>query len=460
VTGFERQITRLSLAAPAPALALALWLLWTRDLSTRVQWTATVALAVVTIALTVTLRERIIRPLQTLSNMLAAIREQDYSLRARRSDAGDALGLAMLEINLLMDELRARRLGALEATALLRRVMAEIDVAVFAFDEYGALRVANAAGERLLGDTAEHILGRRADELGLDECLRGDAPRVIELPFRSSGSTPATTSTRWELRRGGFRQGGRPHQFVVLADVSRTLREEERQAWQRLVRVLGHEINNSLTPIRSLAERLQELLQRAPDVGVLPDERGDASPRGSGGGADLRDDLARGLGVIASRSDALARFLAAYARLAKLPPPKRAPLSVAEWVQRVVRLDDRVSVVVEPGPGMTIHADGDQLDQLLINLVRNAVDAARETGGGVTLTWARVGGTLRLTVRDDGPGLPPSANLFVPFFTTKPGGTGIGLALSRQIAEAHGGTLTLQNRTNGRGAEARLTLPV
>ena len=381
------------------------------------------------------LRERVVRPLQIFSNMLAALRERDYSLRARRPNAEDALGLVMLELNVLTDELKERRLGALEATALLQRVMGEIDVAVFAFDEAEALRLVNKSGERLLAQPPERLLGKRAEELGLAECLRGDAPRVLELAF------PAARG-RWEVRRGAFRQGGRPHQFILLADVSRALREEERQAWQRLIRVLGHEINNSLTPIRSVAQRLQDLVTR------------------NGSGEVPREDLHHGLDLIASRSESLTRFLASYAKLARLPPPRRGTVDVNEWVRRVARLETRLPVEVRPGPAVTLRADGDQLDQLLINLITNATDAALTTGGGVRVSWAPAGGYLDVVVDDDGPGLPETKNLFVPFFTTKPSGSGIGLVLSRQIAEAHGGRLSLSNRAGARGCEAHLQLPL
>ncbi|MGH7593716.1 MAG: sensor histidine kinase [Gemmatimonadales bacterium] len=429
----ERQVTILALITGLPALIVAMVLLWSGDFALRTQWTLTVALVAFSLGCAIVLRERVIRPLQTLSNMLAAIREQDYSLRARRSSPDDALGLAMLELNSLMNELRERRLGALEATALLQRVMGEIDVAVLAFDDGGALRLVNAGGERLLGQSAERLLGRRAGELGLAGCLEGDAPRLVELQLGG-------VAGRWELRRGAFRQGGRPHQFVLLADVSRSLRQEERLAWQRLIRVLGHEINNSLTPIRSIADRLQHLLGRSPPDG------------------ELRDDIGRGLGVIASRSEGLSRFLASYTRLARLPPPRPGPVNVPDWVQRTARLETRMHVAIDGGPNITLHADGDQLDQLLINLIANAVDAATTTGGGVRIRWSATDHVFQLVVEDDGPGLPDSANLFVPFFTTKPGGTGIGLVLSRQIAEAHRGTLVLVNRIGARGCEARLTL--
>jgi PAS domain S-box-containing protein len=431
----ERSVTIIAVAASFPALALGLILLWTGDFASRTQWTLTIIVLLAFGGGILALRERVVRPLQTLSNMLAAIREQDYSLRARRANADDALGLAMLELNSLMAELRSRRLGALEATALLRRVMEEVDVAVLAFDDAGALRLVNAAGERILEQPSERLLGKRAEDLGLTEALAGDAPRVLDLAL---GGKPG----RWEVRKGNFRQDGKPHTFVLLADVSRALREEERLAWQRLIRVLGHEINNSVTPINSLAERLGQLLGRSPPEG------------------ELREDLKKGLGVIASRSQGLSRFLASYTRLAKLPPPRLAPVKVDAWVQRVVRLETRLPVAVESGPAMTLNADGDQLDQLLINLIANAVDAAQSTGGGVRVRWTRIDGQFQLSVLDDGPGLPKSTNLFVPFFTTKPGGTGIGLVLSRQIAEAHGGIVTLTNRPDAKGCEARLTLPL
>lgn len=437
MSSHERQVVRLALLSPLPGLVVALWLLWSGGYQASIRWTLTALLISCWLILATMLREKVIRPLQTLSNMLAAIREQDYSLRARQANEDDALGLAMMELNALMDELRSRRLGALEATSLLRRVMAEIDVAVFAFDEADTLRVVNATGEHLLGDTADHLQGRSATQLGLAECLRGDAPRTIDLAFRGQRA-------RWEVRRGAFRQDGKPHQFVVLADVSRALREEESLAWQRLVRVLGHEINNSITPIKSLSERLQHLLHRA--------------PQGEESRGELREDLERGLGVISGRSEALSRFLASYTKLVRLPPPKLGAVDVTAWVNRTVRLEHRIAVDVTAGPPVTLHADGDQLDQLLINLVRNAVDASTETGGGVRVRWSVAGPRFRLIVEDDGLGLPETANLFVPFFTTKQGGTGIGLVLSRQIAEAHGGSLALQNRSGARGCEAVLTL--
>jgi PAS domain S-box-containing protein len=342
----------------------------------------------------------------------------------------------MLEVNALGQTLREQRLGALEASALLRKVMDEIDVAVFAFDGEGKLRLVNRGGERLLGQTAEWMRGRTAQALGLETFVDGEPQRIFD------GAFPGGAKGRWEVRRSTFRQGGLPHQLLVISDVSRTLREEELAAWQRLIRVLSHEINNSLAPIKSIAGSLQSLLTRP------------SRPR------DADEDLQRGLEVIAGRSDALARFMQSYARLARLPAPRLAPLDVETWVRRVVTLETRLPVRIESGPAMSISADGDQLDQLLINLLRNAVDASLETGGAVRVGWNRDNGHVDVWVRDEGPGISDSANLFVPFYTTKPNGSGIGLALSRQITEAHRGSLTLENADHPRGCVARLRLPM
>ncbi len=425
----ERLVFRLTLLAGFPAVALSMFLLWRGGYSAKVQWTAGLVVIGTWLITALVLRERVVRPLQTLSNMLAALREGDYSIRARGADREDALGLAFLESNLLGETLRAQRLGAMEATALLRTVMSEIDVAVFAFDEEDRVRLVNRAGERLLDQPAERILGRTAEQVGLADQLEGETPRTMDVTFAGGAG-------RWEVRRGSFRQDGRPHTLLVLADVSKTLREEELQAWQRIVRVLSHEINNSLAPIKSITGSLLSLLDRAP--------RSD----------DDVDDLKRGLGVIGGRSEALVRFMSAYARLAKLPAPNRAPLDVGTWVRRVAALETRMPVRVLAGPATTFSADGDQLDQMLINLVRNAVDASLETRGQVTLAWQRSGDALTVRVEDEGPGLANPTNLFVPFFTTKPQGSGIGLVLSRQIAEAHGGSLTLENRGDHRGCVA------
>ena len=430
----EQRLFVMALMAGFPAALVSLILLWKGDYTSKVQWTLMVVILGFWWGFAYALRGRVVIPLQTLSNLLAALREGDYSIRARSSKHEDSLGEVILEVNSLGETLREQRLGALEATTLLRTVMAEIDVSIFAFDESQRLKLVNRAGERLLAQPAERLLDRTAEELGLADCLQGDDIQTLQRSFPGGEG-------RWGVRRNAIREKGLPNQLLVISDLSRALREEERQAWQRLVRVLGHELNNSLAPIKSMAGTLENMVLRDP----LPQ--------------DWQEDMQRGLSVIGSRAEALSRFMGSYARLARLPPPKYQPVEVGPWVRGVVGLETRLDVTLQPGPEMTIQADSDQLEQLLINLVRNAVDATLETGGGVQVGWKKKGNYVEVSVVDEGPGLSNTSNLFVPFFTTKPGGSGIGLVLSRQIAEAHDGSLTLRNRPTGRGCEARLLLP-
>jgi len=431
----ENRILLLALGSGALAVLLSIVLLWTSDHDPGTRWSLTFLVCLVWLGFAFAVRGAVVRPLQTLSNMQSALREGDFSFRVRGAKTGDALGELMLEVNTLSEMLREQRLGAMEASALLTTVMTEIDVAIFAFDGDQRLRLANRAGERLMAQNLERLIGKTAEELGLAECLEGESARTMEKNFPGQ-------SGRWGFRRSVFRQGGKPHYLLVLADLSRALREEERQAWQRLVRVLGHELNNSLAPICSIAGSLEDIMKRATRA------------------PDWEDDLRRGLRVIAERSDALSRFMRDYSRLTRLPKPQLRRMDLGTLVQTTAGLETRALVEIEPGPEITVNVDPDQLQQMLINLIRNAVDASLGTGGKVRVGWEKNGKWINLFVQDEGPGIANAANLFVPFFTTKPGGSGIGLVLSRQIAEAHGGSLSLRNRLHGKGCEAVIQLPL
>ena len=431
--GYEGRVVLLALLAGLPGAAVALIILWTGNYAARTQWTLSVIICGAWWGFTMAVRERVVFPLQTLSNLLAALREGDFSVRGRAPRPDDALGEVMREVNTLSGTLREQRLGALEATTLLRIVMREIDVAIFAFDERQRLRLVNRAGERLLAAPAGRLIGQYAADLRLAACLEGEPQGTFQAVFPGGAG-------RWGMRRSRIRERGLPLDLLVITDLTQALSEQELQAWQRLVRVLGHELNNSLAPIKSIAGTLESLLGREP----LPD--------------DWRQDMRRGLGVINSRSDSLTRFIGAYARLAKLPRPQLQPLDVAALVERAVSFETRVPVSIVPGPPVTVPGDPDQIEQVLINLLRNAADAS-QPGVAVQIGWRRDGAMVEIWIRDEGPGLSTTANLFVPFFTTKPGGSGIGLVLSRQIAEGHGGALTLENRSDRSGCAACLRLP-
>jgi len=428
---FDR-ITLLAVAAICPLLIAVLVLL----LPTFAAWrwiVAAIAFAA-TVILIRALQRAVVYPLRTLASFVEALREDDYSIRLREPKRADAIGELIVEFNRLAEHLHGGRLGGVEATALLETVIRETEVAMFAFDGEQRLRLVNPAGQRLLAGFADDLLGRSADDLGLLHCIESDEP-TMDMSFRGG-------SGRFGVRRSSFRQEGHRHTLLVITDLSQVLRDEERQAWIRLVRVLSHELNNSLTPIRSIARTLLSLGSREP------------AP------ADWHEDVRRGLEVIASRAESLSRFTDAYSKLARLPPPRLSRVDVAALIERVARLEDRIRVDISAGPALMIEADADQLEQLIINVVRNAADASIETHGCVEVRWGIDDRALEIAVADEGHGVASGANLFVPFYTTKPGGTGIGLVLSRQIAEAHSGTLTLENRGDRTGCIARLRLPL
>ena len=453
---FEVRLAWLLLLLSLPALLAAgiATIVWHTSIAVRL--TVLVALGVAMLWIASAVFRHIVRPLQTLSNVLAALRENEYSFRAREVGEGDALGDLAAQINELAGDLRSRRHRETETFALLERVVETMDLPVFAFDDSSRLQLTNPAAVRMLQQPAENLLHRDAASLDLLDILRCPDKRVVS--FTRQGR-----ESRWMVRRSRFYQNAVPHTLLLLSDVSGVLREQERQAWQRLIRVLAHEVNNSLTPIKSIAGSLRSTLQRS-------DERG---PRAGVARMAAREspqtsintvDLEHGLAIIEERAESLNRFLQAYSQLAKLPPPSRGDVAITPLLQRVCHLETRFQVAVEVNADIHIDADATQLEQALINLVRNAVDAALQSPEDAASAQVRVRcteeeGFISIQVEDNGPGLANPANLFIPFYTTKPGGTGIGLILALQIVEAHGGSLTLENRKTGRGCRAEIHLP-
>jgi two-component system nitrogen regulation sensor histidine kinase NtrY len=448
---YERRVSFYSFLVALPGIAVSAILIWGQSWTTQSKIGLSVLVAFVWWVLAMALHEQTIRPLQTLANVVASLREEDYSFRARGAATDDALGELSIEVNALADLLADQRVRAIEATALLRRVVEEIDAPLFAFDPDGVLKLVNPAGERLLQQASVRLIGHTADDLGVAECLGAANESLVALPANSP-------SARWLVRRSQFREKGRPHTLVVLSDVSRALRGEERKAWQRLIRVLGHELNNSLTPIKSIAGSLGARLGQA---SLNPEER---------------RDFERGLEIIETRAASLNRFLQAYRQLAQMPPPVLRRVELAPIVERVAFLETRLPITITQGPNLTLMVDPDQIEQMLINLVRNAVEAVLETaqidddlidsesrGNAATppvaISWVVENHSVVLSIDDNGPGLLNPSNAFVPFYTTKPEGSGIGLALSRQIAEAHDGSIELLNRDGKRGCHVLVKLP-
>jgi two-component system, NtrC family, nitrogen regulation sensor histidine kinase NtrY len=445
---YEHRISLYSFLVALPALLVGTVLVWMQPWSTESRLSLIGAEMFFWWLLASALQEQTTRPLQTLANVIASLREEDYSFRARNATADDALGELSLEVNALADMLSNQKVRAIEATALLQRVVDEIDAPLFTFDPASILRLVNPAGEHLLNQNKARMLGRTAAELNLQSCLAADNESLVELKLGDS-------QARWLLRRSSFRQNGVPHTLVVLSDVSRALREEERRAWQRLIRVLGHELSNSLAPIKSIAGSLRS---RAASTAM---------------DAEVRSDLERGLEIIEARSASLHRFLEAYRRLAQMPSPVLREVTLGPLIFRAAGLETRIKVRVQSGPEVVFAADPDQIEQMLINLVRNAADAVLEAStpagksadsaesqpGGVLVKWEADTDDVTLAIEDDGPGLMNPANVFTPFYTTKPNGSGVGLVLSRQIAEAHGGRIEISNRVNARGCSVKVVLP-
>ena len=437
---FETRVWWMALATALPSLAGFLLLMWLPE--ARAFWPSLLIVVLTpTLILAFRLRHTVVYPLHTVSNLLEALREGDYSLRGARARRNDAIGDVVWEINALSDTLRQQRLRVEETLNLLSKVMSEIDIAVLTFDDQRLLRLINAAGARLLARPISDLIGKSALELGVIECLAVEHETTINRSFPGA-------SGRFGIRRVVFRQDGVPHELLVISDLSRALRQEERLAWQRLIRVLGHELNNSLAPIRSMSETLASMIAREP----LADE--------------WRDDARGGLNLIRDRADALSRFMLGYSALARLPAPERKRVDLGALVHRVARWEHRIEVRVDDGVDIEVLVDSDQIEQALINLIKNAAEAMlgvvhNDDEAVIRVTWLRSGAAeISIEVFDRGAGLASTDNLFVPFFTTKQGGSGVGLVLARQVAEAHGGTLSLENRSDGIGCVARLRLRI
>jgi nitrogen fixation/metabolism regulation signal transduction histidine kinase len=428
------------LSLTLPALILAGLIVYQRQISLAPSLLLSACLLIYMALLSAALIEGITRPLQTLSNVVSSLREGDYSFRARGASSPDALGELAAEVNALANLLQKQRVRSLEATALLARILEVMSAPLFAFDRNHQLQLVNDAGVALLGRPHARCFGYTARELGLEELLAAPDQTI---------HTVGATATRWLLRKAEFRQDGVPHTMLLLSDVSQSLQEEEQRSWRRLIRVLGHELSNSLAPIKSIAG---SLLARVDQLTQLTQPTDDST---------ATRDFRRGLSVIESRADALHRFVQSYRQLAQLPPPQLQPVALAALLERVVLLEQRLAAQLEAGPAIVLRADPDQLEQMFINLLANAVDASLDNAEQeVRVSWRLTDATVLVSIEDRGLGIANPENLFVPFYTTKLTGSGVGLALAQQIAHAHGGEIRLLNREDGKGARAIVRLPV
>lgn len=431
---FQARVVVLALAGGLPALFTAFILLRDAPIADSVLRLIVVVLIGVWIGFALAVHRATVEPMRSIANLLEALRGGDYAIRGRHAKKGDALGDIVLESNRLGATLRSQRFEALEASALLNKVLAEIDVAVLAFDGDNRIRLANRAAGELLRRHSEALLGLSAAEVGFETLLEGPA-------VSNESHTFPGRAGRWQIMRETFREAGRQFRLLVVTDLSQALRDEERRAWRRLIRVIWHELNNSLAPIKSVIETSRDALAAGP-----PD-------------ASEREELTHNLALVAERAESLRRFLSRYSELARMPEPTIADCNVALLLRQVAAVQPAGRVQHAAAESLNLRGDADQLQQALINLVRNAVEATPEGADPVQLRALRGKESVVFEVEDNGPGVANPDNLFVPFFTTKPGGSGIGLVLARQVAEAHGGTLSLRNRSNASGCIAQLVIP-
>lgn len=381
------------------------------------------------------LHRKLVDPLRTLSTLIGSLKEGDLGPGLDIDAYGPEFRVLLQDIQALRQTLSKYRVGEAESTALLQRVMAEIQVVLVAFDENGVLRWCNRWAETLL-QIGPGQMGKSAEALGLNELMEGPYPRI-------SGLQLGGRLGRWDIRTARFREDGKPRRLFILSDLTTALRAEERQAWHRLLKVVRHEIRNSLTPILSLTDTARETLIRE-------------APQG-----EWRDDIGLALEIIESRAAAIRNLLSAYADVQELPSPRFAELDPGTIARRAVEQELRLPVVLELGPDIHFTADADQIDRALVNLIGNAVEVCREQEGCVRLTWICRDHFIEFQVWDEGEGFTDeSERLFVPFYTTKKDGSGLGLFVVRQIAESHGGSILLENRQDRSGCVARLRLPL
>lgn len=430
---YENRILRLALAIGLLPLLVLIVMLYQASLSIYLKLLITsLTLAFVTFS-AFEIRRLITAQLRRATNLMDALSHGDFSLRAVIRGENSALNEFNHLLNSLADTMTQQSLVSRERQILLHKVIDQIDVAIVAVDHQDCISLMNPAAEKLLDATFSHLQGAPIKTLGLQDVLTNDYRQVIEFEIKQHRKKVYLHSDEY------FEQGKR-HRLIFITDIQEILRDEERNAWQRLLRVLSHEINNSLAPIASISESLySSTLQESTTL----------EP----------SDFQQGLAVISERSHHLNDFIKRYQQLSKLPDPSKSIVNVHHVLSSTVALFDDV-LMNDVDESLTCFVDESQLQQVLVNLIKNALQACEPSMATekTTIGVTSKPGQLEITVTDNGCGITNMDNIFVPFYTTKQTGSGIGLVMSRQIMRNHGGDLHLNNRQKSTGVIATVII--
>ena len=430
----EKRLARLAAIANVIPSLLLLLVLWYFQASLYLVAVVAVLLCFLSLYSITAIRRTAQFHFQSIHNLLDAVVRGDYSFRGAGARNDSAFGELVGTINALASTVQRQRLLSQESQHLVQKVVDQIDVAIIAWDEEDVIQLINPAARNLLVDVAGDGRGQpMPEELAFVSELKVRQTQVRDLGFGGSQG-------RYRLHLEQFISEGHAHNLLFMTNLSSILRLEERRAWRNLVRVLSHEINNSLAPLKSFSNTLMTQI-----------EKRESDP-------SLKQELLEGMQVIGRRADSLATFVQSYQKIARLPEPNKRELDIKPLIVQLSSLFRENSLKLK-GDSVTVAVDSGQIEQALINLIKNAAEASEE-GAEILVSWFRDERYLVLTIEDHGEGIQNSENLFTPYYTTKPSGSGIGLVFCQQVVEAHGGYLQVGNRKAAGGCEARMGLPL
>jgi nitrogen fixation/metabolism regulation signal transduction histidine kinase len=372
--------------------------------------------------------------LRSIDNLLEALETEDYSLRATDQYGTDELGSVYARVNKLAESMQYKRVAESELHFLLEKVIEQIDVAIVVFDSQLAISMLNPRCCELLAKSPAELVGTPLAESEFTRLPWKDTLVDYEFPGASG---------KWKITWQEYREQGRPGRILYISDLQTVLAEQELKTWKNLIRVIAHEVNNSLAPISSISQSLISLIEPA----NMP--------------AEWRAKVVSVLEVIGQRSESLKTFISQYAQIARLPEPNMTEVSLQSLFKKATSMFEGQQFEIKGLADSTpAYGDALQLEQLLINILKNAVESQQGKAGTIEIEVGSTSKFLILTIRDEGMGISNPENLFTPFYTTKDGGSGVGLTLCRQILAMHGGDISLRNRADTQGAEATIRLPL